>query len=60
MDWNRIEPWEYVVTAVASEYAKKFPICEYEDIKQALYKWFAEHPNKLDLGKQSVRRTPRI
>jgi hypothetical protein len=33
MDWNRIEPWEYVVTAVASEYAKKFPICEYEDIQ---------------------------
>lgn len=48
MDWNRIERWEYVVTAVASEYAKKFTICEYEDIKQALYQWFAEHPNKLD------------
>jgi DNA-directed RNA polymerase specialized sigma24 family protein len=48
MDWSRIERWEYVVTAVASEYAKKFTICEYEDIKQALYQWFAEHPNKLD------------
>ncbi len=48
MDWERIQPWEYVVTAVATEYAKKFPICEYEDIKQALYQWFAEHPNKLD------------
>jgi DNA-directed RNA polymerase specialized sigma24 family protein len=48
MNWERIQPWEYVVTAVASEYAKKFPICEYEDIKQALYQWFAEHPNKLD------------
>ena len=48
MNWDRIQPWEYVVTAVASEYAKKFPICEYEDIKQALYQWFAEHPNKLD------------
>lgn len=48
MDWKRIERWEYVVTAVASEYAKKFTICEYEDIKQALYQWFAEHPNKLD------------
>ncbi len=48
MNWNRIERWEYVVEAVASEYHKKFPICEYEDIKQALYKWFIEHPNKLD------------
>lgn len=48
MDWDRIQRWEYVVTAVASEYSKKFPICEYEDIKQALYQWFAEHPNKLD------------
>jgi hypothetical protein len=48
MDWSRIERWEYVVTAVASEYSRKFIICEYEDIKQALYQWFAEHPNKLD------------
>jgi DNA-directed RNA polymerase specialized sigma24 family protein len=48
MNWERIERWEYVITAVASEYHKKFPICEYEDIKQALYQWFAEHPNKLD------------
>jgi DNA-directed RNA polymerase specialized sigma24 family protein len=48
MDWDRIERWEYVVVAVATEYYKKFPICEYEDIKQSLYQWFAEHPNKLD------------
>lgn len=48
MNWERIERWEYVVVAVATEYHKKFSICEYEDIKQALYQWFAEHPNKLD------------
>jgi DNA-directed RNA polymerase specialized sigma24 family protein len=48
MDWNRIEPWDYIVVAVAAEYAKKFPICEAEDIKQSLYQWFTEHPNKLD------------
>jgi len=48
MDWTRIERWDYVVTAVACEYAKKFTICDYEDIKQALYQWFVEHPNKLD------------
>lgn len=48
MDWERIEPWEYVITAVASEYHRKFPMVELMDIKQALYQWFAEHPNKLD------------
>jgi len=48
MDWSRIERWEYVITAVASEYNKKFPTCEHEDIKQSLYQWFLEHPNKLD------------
>lgn len=48
MNWDRIERWDYVIEAVASEYHRKFPICEYEDIKQALYKWFMEHPNKLD------------
>ena len=48
MEWNRIEPWDYVVNAVASEYHKKFPMVELSDIKQALYQWFVEHPNKLD------------
>lgn len=48
MDWNRIERWEYVINAVASEYHKKFPMVELEDIKQSLYQWFLEHPNKLD------------
>lgn len=48
MDWDRIKPWDYVVTAVASEYHKKFDMVELEDIKQSLYEWFIEHPNKLD------------
>ena len=48
MNWDRIERWDYIVVAVATEYYKKFPICELEDIKQSLYQWFAEHPNKLD------------
>ena len=48
MNWDRIERWEYVIDAVASEYHRKFSICEFEDIRQALYKWFIEHPNKLD------------
>ena len=48
MNWDRIERWDYIVVAVATEYQKKYPLCEYEDIRQALYQWFVEHPNKLD------------
>ena len=48
MDWQRIEKWDYVVTAVASEYHRKFHMVEFEDIQQTLYAWFTEHPNKLD------------
>jgi len=48
MDWSRIEKWDYVTTAVASEYRRKFDMVEYDDIKQSLYEWFTQHPNKLD------------
>ena len=48
MNWQRIEPWGYVITHVASEYKRKFNMVEIEDIKLALYEWFNEHPNKLD------------
>ena len=47
MDWNSIEKWDYIVTAVASDYHRKFSMVEREDIKQSLYQWFTEHPNKL-------------
>jgi len=47
LDWDNIEKWDYIVTAVASEYHRKFPMVELEDIRQSLYQWFAEHPNKL-------------
>jgi len=46
--WNRIEKWDYIVVAVASEYHRKYDMVELEDIKQSLYKWFLEHPNKLN------------
>jgi DNA-directed RNA polymerase specialized sigma24 family protein len=48
MDWNRIEPWDYIVVSVAAEYHKKYSMVELDDIKQSLYKWFLEHPNKLN------------
>lgn len=48
MNWERIEPWNYIVANVATEYHKKFKMVELDDIKQSLYQWFVEHPNKLD------------
>jgi hypothetical protein len=36
------------VDSVASEYHRKFSDIELEDIRQSLYQWFLEHPNKLD------------
>jgi len=48
MDYEtRIKPWEYVIASVAREYHRKFDMCDMVDIKQSLYEWFLEHPNKL-------------
>ena len=47
IEWERIERWDYVVDSVASEYHKKFDL-DIDDIKQSLYQWFVEHPNKLN------------
>jgi DNA-directed RNA polymerase specialized sigma24 family protein len=57
--WGRIEKWDYIVVAVAAEYHKKYDMVELDDIKQSLYKWFLEHPNKLDewesIGKKDAK-----
>jgi DNA-directed RNA polymerase specialized sigma24 family protein len=47
IEWDRIKNWDYVIDSVASEYQLKFKI-DIQDIKQNLYQWFVEHPNKLD------------
>jgi DNA-directed RNA polymerase specialized sigma24 family protein len=47
MKWERIEPWDYIVVSVSAEYHKKFQMVDLADIKQSLYQWFVEHPNKL-------------
>lgn len=47
IEWERIERWQYVIDKVASEYHNKFNL-ETRDIRQSLYQWFVEHPNKLD------------
>jgi DNA-directed RNA polymerase specialized sigma24 family protein len=56
MNWESIQEWDYIVANVSSEYHKKFPMCELEDIKQSLYMWFAEHPNKLETWKSLGER----
>jgi len=48
MNWDKIQEWSYVIDAVALEYHKKFQMVELRDIKQSLYQWFYEHPNKLE------------
>jgi len=59
MAWERIEPWDYIVVSVAAEYHKKYNMVELDDIKQSLYEWFLEHPNKLDeweaIGKKDAK-----
>lgn len=47
MDWEAIEKWDYIVIAVSAEYHRKYDMVELDDIKQSLYQWFVEHPNKL-------------
>ena len=59
MNWERIQPWEYIVAHVADEYHKKFTMVDREDIRQSLYEWFVSHPRKLTewegLGKKSAQ-----
>jgi DNA-directed RNA polymerase specialized sigma24 family protein len=46
VNWDSIEPWNYIVLHVADEYHKKYNMVEKDDIQQALYQWFLEHPRK--------------
>ena len=48
MEYDRIKPWENIVTGVSREYSRKFTMVDAGDIKQNLYEWFLAHPNKLD------------
>lgn len=47
MNWDRIEPWDYIVSHVADEYYRKYSMVDREDIRQSLYEWFVLHPIKL-------------
>lgn len=47
MNSSDVTRWDYVVNSVALEYHKKFDMVEIADLRQALWMWFVEHPNKL-------------
>ena len=49
-----------VVGAIAYEYSRKYHMCDADDIRQELWIWFLEHPNKVKVweeldGKQSIK-----
>jgi RNA polymerase sigma factor (sigma-70 family) len=49
-----------MVAAIAYEFSRKFHMCDADDIRQELWVWFLEHPNKVKLwetldGKQSTK-----
>jgi DNA-directed RNA polymerase specialized sigma24 family protein len=41
-----LEEYSGMVAKIASEYARKFRMVEADDIRQELWIWFLEHPNK--------------
>jgi hypothetical protein len=54
------ETYEGVVGAIAYEYSRKYHMCDADDIRQELWIWFLEHPNKVNTweqleGKQSIK-----
>lgn len=54
------ETYSGVVAAIAYEYSRKYHMCDADDIRQELWIWFLEHPNKVKVweeleGKQSIK-----
>ena len=54
------EKYENIVGMIAYEFSRKFHMCDADDIRQELWIWFLEHPNKIKLwetldGKQSTK-----
>ena len=54
------EQYENMVGAIAYEFSRKFHMCDADDIRQELWIWFLEHPNKVKVwealdGKQSTK-----
>ena len=56
--------YENMVASIAYEFSRKFHMCDADDIRQELWVWFLEHPNKVMLwetldGNQSVKLVAR-
>jgi RNA polymerase sigma factor (sigma-70 family) len=56
----KTEDYEGMVGSIAYEFSRKFHMCDADDIRQELWVWFLEHPNKVKTweeldGKQSVK-----
>ena len=54
------EQYENMVGSIAYEFSRKFHMCDADDIRQELWIWFLEHPNKVKVwealdGKQSIK-----
>lgn len=55
-----IEQYDGLVASIAYEFSRKFRMVETNDIRQQLWVWFLEHPNKVKTwesfdGKQNVK-----
>jgi RNA polymerase sigma factor (sigma-70 family) len=55
-----IERYDGIVSAIAYEFARKYKIVDADDVRQELWVWFLEHPNKVNTwealdGKQSIK-----
>lgn len=56
--------YENMVASIAYEFSRKFHMCDADDIRQELWVWFLEHPNKVTLwetldGNQSTKLVAR-
>lgn len=46
------DKYDGIVAAIAYEYSRKFHMCDADDIRQELWIWFLEHPNKLKVWEE--------
>jgi RNA polymerase sigma factor (sigma-70 family) len=46
------DKYDNMVSAIAYEFSRKFHMCDADDIRQELWVWFLEHPNKVKLWEE--------
>ena len=46
------DKYDNMVSAIAYEFSRKFHMCDTDDIRQELWVWFLEHPNKVKLWEE--------